>query len=213
MGGFETLIPEARGFLGELAANNTRDWFGDHKAAYEAAVKRPGEVLLAEIEHFLATTLDQPTRPKLYLVHRDVRFSKDKTPYNTHMHLQWSQTRGAPICFLFGVEAGYSKVGVGAFVFDKEALIRWREAIDGSDKIARILDEMTTAGWHMEEPELKRVPAPYGKEHPRGALLRRKGCVVWRDLTASEETAPFEALKTHFSAATKLRKELDRALS
>lgn len=213
MSGFERLIPEARGFLSNLAANNTREWFHAHKAGYDTAIKAPALMFLSEMELWLATALDQPTAPKLYRIHRDLRFSKDKTPYNTHMHLQWRQTSGAPISFLFGVEPGYCKLGVGAFAFDKEALIRWRAAMDGSDKVARILADMTATGWSLEAPELKRVPAPYDKDHPRAELLRRKGCVVWRELSAAEEAAPFEALKTHFRGATELRCAFARALS
>ncbi|MGH1367133.1 MAG: TIGR02453 family protein [Maritimibacter sp.] len=213
MSGFAQLIPEARGFLSDLAAHNDRAWLSEHKPAYEAKVSRPAKLFLDEMEHWLATGLSQPTAPKMYRIHRDLRFSKDKTPYNTHLHLEWRQITGAPIGFFFGVSPSYCKLGVGTFAFSKEALLKWRDAVDQSDQIAERLQGLQAKGWIMEAPELKRIPAPYEKDHRHGALLRRKGVTLWRDLDEADQNDPLQTLKTHFTDVTDLRRALSAALA
>ena len=127
---FDTLVADALGFFDDLGANNTRDWFTANKSRYEAAVKRPAEALLAETGARLEAQTGRAQKAKLYRIHRDLRFSKDKTPYNTHLHLQWTDPRTG-VCHLFGVSRDYVCAGVGAMGFDKPALERWRDAIAG----------------------------------------------------------------------------------
>ena len=74
-------------------------------------------------------------------------------------------------------------IGTGGFGFGKETLARFREEIAGEEggALAAILDEQVRDGARLSEPDLKRVPAPYDKDHPRADLLRHKGLAVWRD--------------------------------
>lgn len=87
---FARLIPDARAFLTELSANNTRDWFTTRKSRYEADLKAPALALLEEGAQAIARITGQMPHTKLFRPHRDVRFSKDKTPYHTHLHLRAS---------------------------------------------------------------------------------------------------------------------------
>ncbi|MEZ5767267.1 MAG: DUF2461 family protein [Paracoccaceae bacterium] len=80
---FDTLVADALGFFDDLAADNSRDWFAANKARYERAVKAPAEALLAEIAVQIATATGAAPETKLYRINRDLRFSKDKTPYST----------------------------------------------------------------------------------------------------------------------------------
>lgn len=176
---FANLIPDARRFLRDLSKKNTRDWFIDHKAQYEETMKAPALLLVEAMRPVLADLAGQPVTAKLFRPQRDIRFSKDKTPYKTHMHMLWDEGPNAPAWF-FGISPDYVTVGCGRMKLDKDTLIRWREAVDSSygAELATILDKMDA---RMDDPALKRVPAPYDKDHPRGALLRRKSCVVWQD--------------------------------
>ncbi|GKY90205.1 TIGR02453 family protein [Sinisalibacter aestuarii] len=208
----DRLIPDALGFFDALAAHNSRDWFAAHKDEYEAAVKRPADALLRETGDWLAAETGVAQAAKLYRIHRDLRFSKDKTPYNTHLHLQWSDpARG--ICHLFGVSRDYVCAGVGAMAFSAPALERWRGAVgaDGAE-IAAEIAAMTGTGHRLDPPALKRVPAPYPQDHAQGALLRHKGIVLWHDFTDAERNDPAAALRAAFTRLAPFRKALATVL-
>jgi uncharacterized protein (TIGR02453 family) len=212
MDDFGNLTSDARGFLSRLAAHNDRDWFQAHKSDYEAQVKRPAELLLETLRDRFARDLGWETVPKIYRIYRDVRFSKDKTPYKTHLHLQWSQ-RDAPLACYFGVSREYCKVGVGTFAFDKAALPRWRARVADGNPVIEEAAALEAAGWQLSEPELKRVPAPYGADHPAGAYLRRKGLVLWHDLDDDEETRLAPVLLERVGETDGLRRALADALT
>ena len=128
MADFATLVPDALGFFEDLAQNNDRDWFAAEKPRYEAVVKRPAEALLDTLGAWLTAETGRAQTPKLYRINRDLRFSKDKTPYNTHLHLQWSDP-ATGIAHLFGVSRGYVCAGLGAMAFDKAALLALNAAL------------------------------------------------------------------------------------
>ncbi|MDU9004593.1 TIGR02453 family protein [Sedimentitalea todarodis] len=199
---FARLIPDARAFLGELAANNNRDWFTAHKARYETDLKAPATLLLDQIAHDIGRETGLALTPKLFRAHRDVRFSKDKTPYHTHLHMLWSidlHCRQRPGLF-FGISPDYVTVGGGIMGFDKPVLLDWRQLVDGpfGDKVQNLLEQAAESGLALREPEMKRVPTPYAKDHRHADLLRRKGLVLWRDVAATEHAAPLTALKAAY---------------
>ena len=85
--GFSGFRPAAYDFLAGLAANNNRDWFGEHKPTYEAEVITPFRLLLADVISALAAAeipLTGDPAKAIFRIHRDVRFSKDKLPYKIH---------------------------------------------------------------------------------------------------------------------------------
>ncbi|MEO9779174.1 MAG: DUF2461 family protein [Sedimentitalea sp.] len=90
MDSFARLIPDARAFLGELAANNNRAWFTAHKNRYDSELKTPATLLVDQIAHDIGRDMGLTLTPKLFRPHRDVRFSNDKTPHHTHLHMLWS---------------------------------------------------------------------------------------------------------------------------
>ena len=211
---FDTLVPDALGFFDDLAADNSRDWFTANKARYERDVKAPAEALLSEIGDRIAAATGTRPVPKLYRINRDLRFSKDKTPYNTHLHLQWSDP-ATGIAHLFGVSRAYVCAGLGAMGFDKAALDRWRDRIAGDkgEGFARLLDRTLDAGLRMDPPELKRVPAPYPPDHTRAELLKRKGIVLWHDLSDVEQAHPVAALDAAFTRLGPFRTALTEVLA
>ena len=179
------LGPEALAFLDALAANNERAWFAANRKTYERDFKQPArrfaDALALEME--AATGLAH--KPRIFRINRDLRFAKDKTPYNTHLHISVTPVDGgeAVPAWMFGLERDRLVLGVGTFAFPGKALDRWREAVDGpaGEALAADLDRLLASGARMEDPELKRVPAPYSREHPRAELLRRKGLAIWLD--------------------------------
>lgn len=186
MADYSTLPADARTFLNAVARNNTRDWWAENKATYEAKLKAPALELLEILTPRLAALADCPVKPKLFLPHRDVRFSKDKTPYTTHLHMMWATQSGArqsPV-FYFGIGLDYVTAGVGMMGFDKPVLDDWRKMVDlDAARISGIVAAVEAQGFSLREPALKRVPPPYDKAHPQERLLRMKGVVASRDVT------------------------------
>lgn len=172
-------------FLSDLAANNDRDWFAANKAAYESAVKRPAGLFCDVMRENLEALTNEPLKAKVFRIHRDVRFSKDKTPYNAHLHISFAPAHGAaaPPAWMWGLSPDYFSIGCGVFALDKDTLERFREQAAGPDgaALAGLLRSLVEGGVRIDEPELKRVPAGFPKDHPRADLLRRKGLTAWID--------------------------------
>lgn len=81
-------------------------------------------------------------------------------------------------------------LGIGSFGFPKDVLNAYRKAVDNNTsgkKLQTILRNYPESkGFHLQDPELKRVPAGYKKDHPRAELLRRKGLVLWHEQTPGD---------------------------
>ncbi len=177
-------------FLNDLSRSNTRDWFADNRARYETFVKQPATEYADRMAAELTRETGIPHRGKVFRIHRDIRFSKDKTPYNAHVHIslipQGNDT--SPPARMMGLAPGYFTLGCGAFAFDAPGLAAFRQRVAGpdGDRVAQVLSMLAQSGVRLSEPELKRVPAPYDTSHPHGDLLRRKGMVGWVDAANAE---------------------------
>lgn len=186
--------PDSTAFLAALKANNNRDWFQAHKAQYDAALRLPAKAFSTALEAELSHKYDTTTTAKLFRINRDLRFSRDKTPYNTHMHMSFADpATGA--AWMVGLEIDRLVIGYGVFAFDKHQLARWRAAVAGPNGLAleTALSRFLEQKFRLSEPELKRVPSPYKKDHPRAELLRCKGIAAWQDLPLGDafgEAAP-----------------------
>ncbi len=201
MAKFDCFAAEAVGFLQELKANNTKDWFAANKATYETHVKAPSKLFAEDMELALRDLTGQDHNSKIFRLHRDVRFSKDKTPYNAHLHLAFLPTGQAvqPPMWFFGLSPEKLSLGCGVFQYDKGALDTFREAMAGplGAELTRITLEMRKRGFRIGDPELKRIPRGFDKDHPHEEALRRKGFAVWMDT----ETPAF-VLKSNLTELT-----------
>ncbi len=197
----DTLIPRAQAFYAALDANNTRDWWQENRGTYDDVLKPGAQALLAQMTAPLSHLACEPITTKLFRPHRDVRFSKDKRPYNTHLHMMWQIDSGArqnPV-FFFGVGLDYVTAGVGMMGFEKPMLEDWRKFVDlDTARITGIIDEVVAKGYVKREPELKRVPPAFDKDHPAGALLRHKGLTLSAELPADTKDLQ-AALTTAFT--------------
>ena len=171
------LDAETLRFLSDLKANNTRDWFQANKARYDRVMKTPAKWFARVLADELARRYGTQTVPKVFRVNRDLRFSKDKTPYNAHLHMSVADANGG-FAWMVGLEPeGRLVLGYGCFAFSSQRLDRFRAEAD------RRGGELTKAlaGFRLNEPELKRVPAPFLRDHSHGEMLRRKGLAAWID--------------------------------
>lgn len=180
--------PEAMSFLADLKANNRRDWFAEHRAVYDRAIRGPTETLAAELAGGLSDLLTEPVVSKIFRIQRDVRFAKDKSPYNAHVHVAFwpaghDMERGGS-GFYLALEPDRLLLGTGVFDLSGASLDAYRRAVSGAsgEVLADLLADLTGQGLRLDGSELKRVPAPYAADHPRADLLRRKGLSLWRDV-------------------------------
>ncbi|MBY6138811.1 TIGR02453 family protein [Leisingera daeponensis] len=211
---FAQLIPDARAFLADLAENNSRDWFTAHNDRYDAQLKAPALRLMDEVAQAITRRHGTQVTGKLFRPQRDVRFSKDKTPYTTHLHMMWT-LNGAGCALFFGIAPDYCTAGGGLMGFSNTQMPRWRQAIDGAfgDETAALVDILALKGFAVGEPELKRVPAPYSKAHPHGVLLQRKSLTFWHEMTPREQAAPMGALLSAYLTQEPMFALLDSALA
>lgn len=190
---YENLIAEARTFTAELRENNTRDWFHTNKARFDERLRLPALALLDAMCTPLQTLTGHDATPKLFRPQRDVRFSKDKTPYKAHLHMMWRLDAGGrqdPALF-FGIDPEGASVGVGVFEFGKEVLADWRKMLDlDGPRFADAIGGAQAQGWRLWEPELKRVPSPFAQDHPQADLLRQKRIVLTRQLPGDGPLIP-----------------------
>ena len=186
--GFEQMVDASRSFFAELAQNNTKEWFNPRKAEYAENIKKPAEFLGDLIAEDLARVTGQPHKPKLFRIYRDVRFSKDKTPLNTHLHLMWSRVDATALdpAWFFGLAQEYFILGVGIMGMQGETLTRFRAHIDSNGAaLQRALEDGAANGVTLSDwgpPPLKNVPKPYDKDHPQAELLKRKALAVNVDI-------------------------------
>jgi uncharacterized protein (TIGR02453 family) len=182
--GFAEMIPRAVDFFRRLGADNTKAFYEAHKDFYTAEIRKPAELMADLFAEDLARHTGKPHGPKVFRIHRDVRFSKDKTPYNTHLHLMWSRPGDAlaPAWF-FGASPDYLTFGMGVMGLEKDTLTRFRQMVDkkGDDltdamATAEAKANVTLSDWGPEP--LKRVPKPYDADHPHAELLKRKAFAV-----------------------------------
>lgn len=180
---FDHYSPQTLQFLADLKANNSRDWFADHRTIYDVEIKEPTKHFASSMQHALQEFTGQSHHAKIYRIHRDVRFSKDKTPYNAHVHLSFipdMRREDAPM-WHFGLAPDKLSLGCGVFQFGKAGLDAFRQVVDGPKgaELMNLTEKLRGAGVQVAEPELKRVPAGFDKDHPHSEALRRKGITGW----------------------------------
>lgn len=179
---------EAR-FFRALAKHQTRAWFAEHRAEYEDGWLAPMQALLAEVRARLVPAYgrEEIAAPKVFRIHRDVRFSKDKSPYKTHIggYLGIDGTGSGPsgaAALYLHVASDETFVAAGQYMMDGKPLARFREAVADEREgatLAAILRPLEKAGFTVgSHAELQRVPRGFDPDHPRAALLRRKGLMV-----------------------------------
>ena len=166
---------EALEFYEGLEAENTKAYWQRHKDVYETVVRAPMEELLADLE-------PRWGEGKIFRPYRDVRFSRDKSPYKTHL---------AALIGNGYVQLSANGLGVGAGNWEMTStqLAQYREAVDADPsgkKLVGIVTKARAAGLDVTgHGELKTAPRGYAKDHPRIELLRYKGLVAWRDWPAA----------------------------
>ena len=171
---FKGFPNEAVEFYEGLVADNTRAYWQANKPVFERAVRAPMVALLDELADHGPYHLFRP--------HKDVRFSKDKTPYKDHIAAYGESQAGAGFYVQFSATGMLA--GAGYYHMAVDQLERFREAVD-SDRvgaeIVSITDRLRAQGLEITAiGALKTAPRGYSRDHPRIELLRLKGLVATR---------------------------------
>jgi uncharacterized protein (TIGR02453 family) len=188
-------------FLRELAANNDRDWFKANKSRYETLVREPllrfitdFKPLVAKVSlHIVADP--RPLGGSMFRIHRDTRFSKDKSPYKTAASAQFRHKKGRDVHapgFYLHLEPGRVFAAAGIWRPDSKSLRRIREAmVADPTRWKRILGAKAFRDtFVLEGDSLKRAPKGFDPDHPLIEDLRRKDFIAVRHLTQKAVCSP-----------------------
>lgn len=188
--GFEQMADEALAFFAKLQKNNSKNWFEPYKAHYKDTIAGPAGFFADLMAEDIARITGKPHIPKVFRIYRDVRFSKDKTPFNTHLHIMWSPADKNPAgpAWFWGLAQDYFVLGMGLMSLQGQNLTRYRAFVDKhGNSLQDALNQTASARAEISDwgPEpLKRVPKPYDQDHPHAALLKRKALAISAPMTA-----------------------------
>jgi uncharacterized protein (TIGR02453 family) len=199
---------EALDFYDGLAADNTKTYWTEHRAIYDEKILRP----MADLAEELAEEFGEP---KIFRPYRDVRFSRDKTPYKTHIGAVIGGTG------YIQLSAEGLAAGAGMWQLSPEQLARYRTAVASDltgpelERLAAVIEKagLTVHGHGV----LKSAPRGYPPDHPRIGLLRYKGLTTWREWpvepwleTASAKDRLTDFLRTSFPLVAWLNEKAGR---
>lgn len=210
-------------FLANLEVKNERPWFEANKSVYQSALLEPavafvvavGERLQAEISPNIHYDTRTNGSGSLMRIYRDVRFSKDKTPYNPFLSGLFWETPGKKNTrpgFGFRLRADGMDLIAGQFGFEKVGMEKYRTAVLDDTlgiELVGIASALEKDGrYSINGEQYKRVPRGYDPDHPRADLLKYKGLyahpvpfgvdvvcsadIVDATMTKFEEMAPLE---------------------
>lgn len=197
-----TGFPEAAlDFYDDLEIDNSKVYWELHKDTYRTAVAGP----MTELTDELA---DEFGAAKIFRPYRDVRFSKDKTPYKTHQGAFIAV--GPATGYYVQIGAPGVRVGAGFYEASGERLAALRSAIDNAihgAELEQLVNKYTRTGWELGGDVLKTAPRGWSTDHPRIELLRHKSLTIARDYGFDEvihSAALVEEIRKDWRAATPL---------
>ena len=193
--------PKSFKFLQKLAKNNNRDWFNEHKQEYEDVIRTPALTFIGEISDDLADisphfyAIPKKVGGSLMRVYRDVRFGKDKTPYKTHVGIQFRHALGKDVHspgFYLHIEKNNCFIGVGIWRPDSPSLAKIRQRIVASEKkwITASQDKKFRKQFEFTGESLVNAPRGYAKDHPFLEDLKRKDFIALSTISEEDICSP-----------------------
>lgn len=223
--------PAALRFFRDLARNNSKPWFEAHRSGYEQQVRQPMQALIEEMDvrfaRFAPEITGDPKRA-MFRIYRDIRFSRDKSPYKTHAacwfqhrdadHRVGSEAEGGSAGFYFHLAPGDSFIGGGLWMPPRSLLNRLRDAIAEDHRaFERIVLHprfRRRFGGLDDEAVLKRMPRGFAEDHPAAPWLKYQSIVAGRRLADRQVLSPRlpALLEADFLALLPLVRWLNAAL-
>mgnify|MGYP001815565627 CR=1 FL=1 len=206
-----TIPKEALGFFKKLQKNNNRDWFNENKKEFKAIETKVKQVY-NELYNAL-NTHDEVDKMKMFRIYRDIRFSKDKTPYKTHFggsfHRKKPELRGG--YYLHIAPNNESFIATGFWEPNSADLLRIRKVFDmDAEEMRSIMSDkkFKTIWGELEGDEVKTAPKGFNKEDKNIDLIKKKQYIFVRKLTDKEVTSKdlldtvnesFKAIRPYFN--------------
>jgi uncharacterized protein (TIGR02453 family) len=167
-------------FLRGLKKNNTREWFDPRKSTYETELKAPTLAVIEQVNEALAGFAPEFVRPPhkiMMRIYRDIRFSKNKQPYKTHVAAWWARqglekTSGGGFYFHFGPDEVY--VAAGCYMPEKEQLLAIRTMLlERHEELRRLMSPKYLKGRMAPFDGLRMTRGPKGfpTDHPASDLI------------------------------------------
>jgi len=211
--------PDLFDFLNDLKRNNTREWFQANKERYRRDVQEPmlefisafAEPLSEISPSFVANP--KPSGGSMFRIYRDVRFSRDKSPYKTHAAAQFRHREGRDVHapgFYLHLEPGRVFMGAGLWHPDGATLAAIRSAmVDDPEGWRRASDGLSLGG-----ESLKRAPRGFDPDHPLIEDLKRKDLVCFADSDEAAACAPgfVDVFAAHCRSASDFMRFLTEAV-
>ena len=181
---YQGFRPEATAFLQQLKDNGyTKEFFKEHEATYEKEILEPSKAFVIEMgEHLqaLVPTINfiAKRNASLFKIYRDVRFSKDKTAIKSRIGIIFWQGRGKRLqqsSFYLHFSADELFFAAGIRWFEKDNLHRYRDYIKdtkNAQALLTILERLKDKGYHIFEPNYKRLPKEFDKSYPYPELAK-----------------------------------------
>lgn len=183
-------------FLAALKAHNDREWFAEHKPRYERSVREPARAFIRAMGTMFPSisrqfvVSDRKQGGSLMRIHRDVRFSKDKSPYKTNIGIHFRHVDGKDVHapgFYVHVSPQESFLGVGIYGPPNDALNAIRRHIDRDHGAWLALrDGLVGEGFEFGGASLKRAPRGFPKDHALLEDLKRKSFIVSTPLAKAD---------------------------
>ncbi|TGK78179.1 DUF2461 domain-containing protein [Leptospira montravelensis] len=185
-------------FLNELKINNQRTWFLENKERFKEIQNELVVLtgyLLSEIEKFDKSVKGVDPKSCIFRIYKDVRFSKDKSPYKTHLgiFMRGGNQKIEGTGYYLHIEPEASLLGGGCYKPEPKALQKIRERIvadtDSFQKILTNRQFVENFGNTFYAEKLKTVPKGFAKDHPSIEFLKYKGFAVVKKIKNSDLTS------------------------
>ncbi len=223
--------PMSLAFLRGLARHNAKPWFEAHREAYENDVRAPMRALIEEMDVRLARFAPEITgdpKRSMFRINRDIRFSKDKSPYKTHAacwfrhrdasHKVGGEAEAGSAGLYFHLQPGKSFVGAGIWMPPRPALNKIRDVLaEDARTFARIIEQPAAKrrfGGLDDGAMLKRMPRGFAEDHAAAKWLRYQSFTIGRELSDKQVLGPglVRLLEGNFTLMMPLVRWLNGAL-
>ncbi len=224
MGNNEFHLPKATlAFLKGLQNNNNREWFDEHRNDYKVSFVEPLKDLVVHLGEALEKKLpglryEPRINGSIFRLNRDVRFSKNKSPYKTNGGVfLWVGNEKKLACpgVYFHLEARSLMLGAGVYMFAPDKLDIYRSRVEENGAaLARALKKAEKAGFETGGEKLKRVPRGFDQESKYADLLKYKGLHTGKRYPAKKVTEPglVKWLAREYAPTFDLVKVLEKSL-
>ncbi len=181
--GFSKELPK---YFQNLKKTNSKQWFEKHRNEYDEFVLSPASYFVVAMGKRLRRIAPginaiPKINQSLFKINRDIRFSKDKSPYKTNLGIWfWEGNRKRMECsgFYFHFEGQRLRFGTGFYMFPKNLLTRYRDAVVDKKlgpELTKAVKKVSAKGYSVGGQHYKRVPQGYDGDHPRAEFLLYNG--------------------------------------